>query len=180
LSFQTCFRKLVFRSTGLLAAEVFVLAFWSEQLPSVAAVAIRDPDETTDEELRSPDERTGASPYAAGKHPGGFFKREARQRDEEILTCRIMDRPLPPALPRGLQEGHADHRDGALGDKQNKADVLALTGASARSHLRHPVGRPDRGRPRRPQDGELVVYPTFERARRATSTSSSPARRTPS
>src|SRR6187431_2373390 len=34
--------------------------------------------------------------YAAGKIPGGFFKREARQRDYEILTCRIMDRPLRP------------------------------------------------------------------------------------
>ena len=34
--------------------------------------------------------------YAAGRIPGGFFKREGRPRDEEILTCRIMDRPLRP------------------------------------------------------------------------------------
>ena len=38
--------------------------------------------------------------YAAGKIPGGFFKREGRLRDDEILTCRLMDRPLPPALSR--------------------------------------------------------------------------------
>ena len=37
--------------------------------------------------------------YAAGKIPGGFFKREARQRDYEILTCRLMDRPLRPLFP---------------------------------------------------------------------------------
>src|SRR6266540_4270217 len=41
--------------------------------------------------------------YAAGKIPGGFFKREARQRDEEILTCRIMDRPLRPLFPEGYK-----------------------------------------------------------------------------
>ena len=42
--------------------------------------------------------------YAAGKIPGGFFKREARQREEEILTCRIMDRPLRPLFPDGFKK----------------------------------------------------------------------------
>jgi len=41
--------------------------------------------------------------FAAGKIPGGFFKREARQRDEEILTCRLMDRPLRPLFPEGFK-----------------------------------------------------------------------------
>ena len=39
--------------------------------------------------------------FAAGKIPGGFFKREGRQRDEEILTSRLIDRPCRPLFPEG-------------------------------------------------------------------------------
>src|SRR5918912_2954783 len=46
--------------------------------------------------------------YAAGKIPGGFFKREARQREEEILTCRIMDRPLRDRKSTRLNSSHAN------------------------------------------------------------------------
>ena len=42
--------------------------------------------------------------YAAGKFPGGFFKREARPTQKEILTCRIIDRPLRPMFPNGYKE----------------------------------------------------------------------------
>ncbi|HYO97137.1 MAG TPA: polyribonucleotide nucleotidyltransferase, partial [Polyangiaceae bacterium] len=42
--------------------------------------------------------------YAAGKIPGGFFKREARQRDEEILSSRLIDRPLRPLFPDGFRK----------------------------------------------------------------------------
>jgi len=38
--------------------------------------------------------------YAAGKIPGGFFKREGKQKDSEILTCRLIDRPMRPLFPR--------------------------------------------------------------------------------
>jgi len=69
--------------------------------------------------------------YAFGKIPGGFFKREARQRDEEILACRIMDRPLRPLFPDGYRKDTQVIATVLSSDKQNKADVLALTGASA-------------------------------------------------
>ncbi len=121
--------------------------------------------------------------YAAGKIPGGFFKREARQRDEEILTCRIMDRPLRPLFPEGYQATtRRSSPPSSRSDKQNKADVLALTGASAALHISDI-----------PWDGPIAgirVGRVGRRARRvpdrrpdpsaATSTWSSPARATPS
>ncbi|HEX6764269.1 MAG TPA: polyribonucleotide nucleotidyltransferase, partial [Polyangiaceae bacterium] len=42
--------------------------------------------------------------YAAGKIPGGFFKREGRLRDAEVLICRLMDRPLRPLFPDGYKK----------------------------------------------------------------------------
>jgi polyribonucleotide nucleotidyltransferase len=70
--------------------------------------------------------------------------------------------PAAPALPGRLPQGHADHRDGALSsDKQNKADVLALTGASAALHISDiPWAGPIVGVRVGRKDGELVAYPT--------------------
>ena len=48
--------------------------------------------------------------YAAGKIPGGFFKREARPSEKEVLTSRLIDRPIRPALRRGLPERGPGHR----------------------------------------------------------------------
>src|SRR5712675_2662438 len=73
--------------------------------------------------------------FAAGKIPGGFFKREARQRDEEILTCRLMDRPMRPLFPDGFKKDTQVIATVLSSDKQNKADVLALTGASSALHI---------------------------------------------
>src|SRR6478736_8865212 len=66
--------------------------------------------------------------YAAGKIPGGFFKREARQRDEEILTCRLMDRPMRPLFPEGYKGDTQIIATVLSTDKENPADVLAVTG----------------------------------------------------
>ncbi len=99
--------------------------------------------------------------YAAGKIPGGFFKREARQRDEEILTCRIMDRPLRPLFPDGFKKDTQIIATVLSSDKENKADVLALTGASAALHISDiPWDGPIVGIRVARKNGELVVYPT--------------------
>jgi polyribonucleotide nucleotidyltransferase len=101
--------------------------------------------------------------YAAGKIPGGFFKREARQRDEEILTCRIMDRPLRPLFPDGFKKDTQIIATVLSSDKQNKADVLALTGASAALHISDiPWDGPIVGVRVGRKAGELVAYPTVE------------------
>jgi polyribonucleotide nucleotidyltransferase len=69
--------------------------------------------------------------YAAGKIPGGFFKREGRPSEKEILTARLIDRPIRPLFP---QEMVNDIQVAALvlsSDGENDSDVLALNGASA-------------------------------------------------
>jgi polyribonucleotide nucleotidyltransferase len=101
--------------------------------------------------------------YAAGRIPGGFFKREARQRDEEILTCRIMDRPLRPLFPEGFRKDTQVIATVLSSDKQNKADVLALTGASCALHISDvPWAGPIVGVRVGRKDGEFIVYPTVD------------------
>ncbi len=101
--------------------------------------------------------------YAAGRIPGGFFKREGRQREEEILACRIMDRPLRPLFPDGFKKDTQIIATVLSSDRQNKADVLALTGASAAIHISDiPWNGPIVGIRVGRKDGELIVYPTVE------------------
>jgi polyribonucleotide nucleotidyltransferase len=99
--------------------------------------------------------------YAAGKIPGGFFKREARQRDEEILACRLMDRPLRPLFPEGYRCDTQVIATVLSSDKENKGDMLALIGASAALHISDiPWNGPVVGVRVGRIDGELVAYPT--------------------
>jgi polyribonucleotide nucleotidyltransferase len=69
--------------------------------------------------------------YAAGKIPGGFFKREGRPNEKEILTSRMIDRPLRPLFPEGY--GCETQVIGLLlsADLENDSDTLAIIGASA-------------------------------------------------
>ena len=101
--------------------------------------------------------------YASGKIPGGFFKREGRPNEKEILTSRVIDRPLRPLFPDGW------HRETQViglvlsTDKENDSDVLALTGASAALYCSSipfttPVGAVRVGL----IGGEFVANPTFE------------------
>jgi polyribonucleotide nucleotidyltransferase len=73
--------------------------------------------------------------FAAGKIPGGFFKREGRQRDEEILVCRLMDRPCRPLFPEGFRNDTQVIATVLSSDKVNPTDVLAVTGASCALHI---------------------------------------------
>lgn len=69
--------------------------------------------------------------YAAGKIPGGFFKREGKPSEKEIITSRLMDRPLRPLLPKGYPYDVQVIAQVLSSDQENEADVLAVTGASA-------------------------------------------------
>jgi polyribonucleotide nucleotidyltransferase len=69
--------------------------------------------------------------YASGRIPGGFFKREGKPAEKEVLTSRMIDRPLRPLFPTGW---HHETQIVALvlsADSDNDSDVLAITGASA-------------------------------------------------
>ncbi len=68
--------------------------------------------------------------YAAGKIPGGFFKREGRPTTKEILTMRLMDRPIRPLFPEGYKKEVAVSALVISADTDNNPDILAMIGAS--------------------------------------------------
>ncbi|MCX6826667.1 MAG: polyribonucleotide nucleotidyltransferase, partial [candidate division Zixibacteria bacterium] len=100
--------------------------------------------------------------YAAGKIPGGFFKREGRPSEKEILSCRIIDRPIRPLFPEGYFNEIQCHNIVLSADQQNDADILGIIGTSAALAISDiplvaviaavRVGR---------IDGKLIVNPTF-------------------
>ena len=101
--------------------------------------------------------------FAAGKIPGGFFKREGRQRDEEILVCRLIDRPCRPLFPEGIRNDTQVIATVLSTDKVNPTDVLAMTGASAALHISDIQWEgPIVGVRVSRVNGELIAYPTFE------------------
>ena len=73
--------------------------------------------------------------YAAGKIPGGFFKREGRPNEEETLTSRMIDRPIRPLFPKGWSYETQVIALVLSSDLANDPDVLAITGASTALHL---------------------------------------------
>jgi polyribonucleotide nucleotidyltransferase len=106
--------------------------------------------------------------FAAGKIPGGFFKREGRQRDEEILTSRLIDRPCRPLFPDGFRQDTQIIATVLSSDKENPTDVLAMTGASAALHISEiPWAGPLAAVRVVRKNGELLAYPTFEQQAQA-------------
>jgi polyribonucleotide nucleotidyltransferase len=69
--------------------------------------------------------------YAAGRIPGGFFKREGRPSESEILTARLIDRPIRPSFPKGFLNEIQIIAVVLSSDGENDPDILAVTGASA-------------------------------------------------
>src|SRR6266849_9965872 len=69
--------------------------------------------------------------YAAGKIPGGYFKRETRPNDKEVLTSRIIDRPLRPMFPEGYRREVQIVCTVISADDKFDADTIAVVGASA-------------------------------------------------
>jgi len=69
--------------------------------------------------------------YAAGKIPGGYFKREARPSEAETLICRLIDRPIRPLFPKGYKNETQVIVTVLQHDMENQPDVLALVAASA-------------------------------------------------
>src|SRR5271154_1873104 len=69
--------------------------------------------------------------YAAGKFPGGFIKREGRPTTKEILTSRLIDRPIRPLFPESYREEIQIQAGPISADRQNDADIPTMIGASA-------------------------------------------------
>lgn len=99
--------------------------------------------------------------YAAGKFPGGFFKREKAPSTHETLTMRLTDRPLRPLFPEGFLNEVIIQSLVLSSDLQNPADVLSIIGASAacaisQLPLKFPVGAVRVGM----ENGEFIINPT--------------------
>ncbi len=101
--------------------------------------------------------------YAAGKIPGGFFKREGRPTEQEILAGRLIDRSIRPLFPKGFQNEVQVFVYVLSADQENDADVLGLTAASTALALsRTPWDGPVAGVRIGRVEGEWLVNPTFQ------------------
>jgi len=72
--------------------------------------------------------------YSAGKIPGGFFKREGRPTEKEILTSRLIDRPMRPLFPESWRNETQVNSMVLSADSDNDPDVIAVTGAAAAAY----------------------------------------------
>jgi len=98
--------------------------------------------------------------YAAGKIPGGFFKREGRPSEKEVLTSRLIDRPLRPLFPKGFYYETQGIASVLSYGNENVADILGIIGMSAAMHISDvpfdgPVGAVRVGM----IDGKVVINP---------------------
>lgn len=100
--------------------------------------------------------------YAAGRIPGGFFKREGRPSEQEVLASRMIDRPIRPLFPEGYRNEVQIMVTVLSSDQENDADLLGLIGASAALAI-SPIPFPEIvGAVRMGLiDGQFVVNPTF-------------------
>jgi len=99
--------------------------------------------------------------YAAGKIPGGFFKREGKLSEHEILTSRLIDRPIRPLFPEGFMNDTQIISTVISADKENDPDTLGLIGASAALMISElpftePVAAVRLGR----ANGKFIINPT--------------------
>ncbi|HLE42397.1 MAG TPA: polyribonucleotide nucleotidyltransferase, partial [Methylomirabilota bacterium] len=106
--------------------------------------------------------------YAGGRIPGGFFKREGRPNEKEILTSRLIDRPLRPLFPKGFRNEIQLIALAISADQENDTDVIAMVGASAAVTIAGlpflgPFGAVRIGL----VDGTLVVNPTVSQLDRS-------------
>jgi len=100
---------------------------------------------------------------AAGKFPGGYFKREGRPAEKETLTSRMIDRPLRPLFPKGYFYDTQIISILLSADGPNDPDILAMNGASAALSISDipfagPIGAVRVGR----VNGEFVANPTHD------------------
>src|SRR5271155_3381171 len=99
--------------------------------------------------------------YSAGKIPGGFFKREGRPTEKEILTSRMIDRPMRPLFPESWRNETQIIAMVLSADSENDPDVIAVTAASAAAYISDlPFTEPIAAVRVGLLEGKLVVNPT--------------------
>ena len=155
--------KILSIETGKIAKQAHgaVVVQYGETVVLVTAVTSAPRSEEIDFFPLSVDYRERHS--AAGKFPGGFIKREGRPSTKEVLTSRMIDRPIRPLFPEGYFQEVQIMANVLSADCENDPDVLAMIGASAALSISKipflgPIAACRLGR----IDGEFVVNPTHE------------------
>ena len=106
--------------------------------------------------------------YASGRIPGGFFKREGKPAEKEVLTSRVIDRPIRPLFPSGWRFETQVIALVLSADAENDTDVLAITGASAALAVSEiPFQKTIAGVRVGLVDGQYVINPTFEQRKQS-------------
>ena len=148
--------------TGRMAKQAggSVFAMYGETSVLVAATASKQDDTERDYFPLQVEYREKS--YAGGKIPGGFFKREARPSEKEILSARMTDRPIRPLFPESFNCETQVIITVLTSDGENAADTLGTIGASSALSISDipwngPVAAVHVGR----IDGELILNPTF-------------------
>lgn len=147
--------------TGEIARQASAAVFvnMDDTVVFVTCVGVKDADPGRDFFPMTVDyqEKT----YAAGKIPGGFFKREGRPSEKETLTCRLIDRPLRPLFPKGFANEVQIVATVVSMNNDIDPDIPALIGASAAASLSGmpfsgPIGAARVGY----KDGDYILNPT--------------------
>ncbi len=106
------------------------------------------------------------STYSAGRIPGNYFRREGRPNEKEVLTCRMIDRPVRPLFPEGYRFETQIVGSVISADADNDPDVIAITGASCALYLsdipfENPIAAVRVGL----IDGKYIINPTYDERR---------------
>ncbi len=157
--------------TGELAkqADGAVLVRYGDTIVMVTAVADKGETEFKSDPFMPLTVDYREYTYSAGKIPGGFFKREGRPSTKEILTCRLIDRPLRPLFPDDFTNETQIIALVISADTENDPDVLGLIGASAALAVSDIPFKDIIGAVRVGLiDGEYVAFPTLSQLENST------------
>ncbi len=149
--------------TGKVAKQAFgaVTVRYGDTVVLVTAVASKDDLPGRDFFPLTVDYREKS--YAAGRIPGGFFKREGRPTEKEILSSRLIDRPIRPLFPKNFRKEVQIIATVLSSDQENDSDVLALIGASSALMISEiPFAGPVSAIRIGSKEGAFIINPTFK------------------
>ena len=152
--------------TGKVAkqADGSVVVGYGETMLLVTAVSMRTAKEGLDFFPLTVEYRE--SSYSAGRIPGNYFRREGRPSEKEVLTCRLIDRPVRPLFPDGYRFETQIVGTVISSDAENDPDVIAITGASCALYLSDiPFENPIAGIRIGLIDGKYIINPTYDQRR---------------
>ena len=145
-------------------ADGAVVVRYGDTMILVTAVSARTPREGLDFFPLTVEYRE--SSYSAGRIPGNYFRREGRPNEKEVLTCRLIDRPVRPLFPDGYKNETQVVGTVISADADNDPDVIAITGASCALYLSDiPFHDPIAGVRIGLVDGKYIVNPTYDQRR---------------